>query len=110
MLPALLTELVRAAPELPAATVSAALAELAAWPGDRALAGAIARVLELVVHGRVDAGAALPHLAMACETLCDPRFGDRERAAARFEIETFLPVPTARRGERAGEGVGDGEA
>ena len=90
-----LTELVQRAPELPAPLVRAVLDELAQWPGDRALADAIARVLALVADGKVDAGAALPHLAMACATLCDERLTARERDAARFEIETFVPAAPA---------------
>ena len=88
-----ITALVRSAPELPAEIVQALLAELAACERDKELAGAIARVLALVAEGRVSAGAALPHLAMACETLLDERLTARERAAARYEVETFLPVP-----------------
>jgi hypothetical protein len=53
----------------------------------------IAQVVELVAAEKIDAGIALPALAMACGTLVDPRLGDREREAARFEIETLLPMP-----------------
>ena len=92
MISARITELVQRAPELFAPVVRELLAELAQWAGDRALADAIARVLVLVVDGKVDAGAALPHLAMACATLCDDRLTARERDAARYEIETFVPA------------------
>jgi hypothetical protein len=39
---------------------------------------------------------ALPALAMACATLGDGvrgKLGDRELEAARFEIDTLMPVP-----------------
>jgi len=91
MIGELITALVRSAPELPAEIVASLRAELAACERDRELADAIARVLGLVADGRVAAGAALPHLAMACETLLDERLTARERAAARHEVETFLP-------------------
>ena len=60
------------------------------------LARAIARVVELVAEQLVAPGVALPHLAMACATLVDGVRGkltQRELEAARFEIETLLPVP-----------------
>ncbi len=55
------------------------------------LAHSIARVVELVGEQLVDAGIALPALAMACASLDSPDAGIRE--SARFEIETLLPVP-----------------
>ncbi|HEY5935444.1 MAG TPA: hypothetical protein VIU61_12430 [Kofleriaceae bacterium] len=61
------------------------------------LAQSIARVYELVAAERVPAAIALPHLAMACATLCDPRSTDREHAAAQYEIDTLLPVPPSDR-------------
>ena len=69
----------------------------------RALALAIARIVELVREGRVDPGIALPALAMACaHARGDPRLARRrELEAARYEIETLLPVPApARAGTR----------
>lgn len=61
------------------------------------LAQSIARVYELVVADRVPAAIALPHLAMACATLCDVRSTEREYAAAQYEIDTLLPVPPSDR-------------
>jgi hypothetical protein len=60
------------------------------------LARSIARVVELVAEQLVDPGIALPALAMACATLADGvrgALGARELEAARFEIETLMPVP-----------------
>ena len=60
------------------------------------LARSIARVLGLVVEQRIAPGIALPPLAMACATLAGGvrgALGERELEAARFEIETLLPVP-----------------
>jgi hypothetical protein len=60
------------------------------------LARSIARVVELVAEQLVDPGIALPALAMACATLVDGvrgALGERELEAARFEIETLMPVP-----------------
>ena len=57
------------------------------------LALSIARVVELVGEGLVDPGIALPALAMACATLVDPRATQPTHEAARYEIETLLPVP-----------------
>ena len=60
------------------------------------LARSIARVVELVAEQLVDPGVALPALAMACATLVDGvrgALGARELEAARFEIETLMPVP-----------------
>ena len=80
------------APELAADTITTLAAELRA--NGTPLAQSIAKVIELVGDRTVDAGIALPALAMACGTLVDPRLTDREREAARFEIETLLPLPT----------------
>lgn len=87
----LITRLVQDAPVL----VRTAVDELvgALRRDGRPLARSIAKVVELVGEHLVDPGIALPALAMACSTLCDPRLGEAEREAARFEIETLLPVP-----------------
>ena len=91
MIEPLITRLVQEAPVLDAAVIAELTGELRA--DGRPLAEAIARVVELVGARRIDAGIALPALAMACATLCDPRLTEREREAARYEIETLLPVP-----------------
>lgn len=91
MIEPLITRLVQEAPALDAKTV-AELAQALRSDG-RPLARAIADVVERVAAGSIDPGIALPALAMACATLCDPRLTDREHEAARFEIETLLPVP-----------------
>jgi hypothetical protein len=60
------------------------------------LARSIARVVELVAEQLVAPGIALPPLAMACATLADGMRGKlthRELEAARYEIETLLPLP-----------------
>jgi hypothetical protein len=60
------------------------------------LARSIARVIELVAEQLVDPGIALPALAMACATLADGvrgALGERELEAARYQIETLMPVP-----------------
>ena len=59
----------------------------------RPLARSIAQVLALV-GTEIDPAISLPALAMACGTLCDPRLTERELEAARFEIETLLPLPS----------------
>jgi hypothetical protein len=89
-----LTELVRSAPGLDPALVDAALDDLRSIRAPLALS--IARVLELVGLQLIDPGVALPPLAMACATLADGlrgSLGPRELEAARYEIETLLPVP-----------------
>ena len=88
----LITRLVQDAPVLDSHVIGELVGALRA--DARPLATAIAQVVELVGTGTIDAGIALPALAMACGTLCDPRLTEREREAARFEIETLLPVPT----------------
>ena len=87
----LITRLVREAPVIDA-TVVAEL-RLALERDGAPLARSISRVVELVAEQLVDAGVALPALAMACATLVDPRLDDAARDAARFEIETLLPMP-----------------
>ena len=60
------------------------------------LARSIARVIQLVAEQLVDPGIALPALAMACATLADSVRGaldERALEAARYEIETLMPVP-----------------
>jgi hypothetical protein len=60
------------------------------------LARSIARVVELVAEQLIAPGVALPPLAMTCATLADGVRGkltDRELEAARYQIETLLPVP-----------------
>ncbi len=91
MIEALITRLVQQAPTLDEAVIAELVGELRALGSPLALA--IARVVELVGAGRVDPGIALPALAMASTTLADARLTDRERDAARFEIETLLPLP-----------------
>lgn len=91
-----ITRLIHEAPVLDAGAIADLLAALAAVDRDRQpLARAIAGVVERVRDRHCDPGIALPALAMACATLCDPALGDREREAARYEIETLLPVPGA---------------
>lgn len=91
MIVELITRLVQEAPARDAAVIAQLLGELRANGAPLALS--IARVVELVADDLVDPGIALPALAMACGTLVDPRLTEREREAARFEIETLLPVP-----------------
>jgi hypothetical protein len=88
---ALITNLVQGAPALDRTTLDELVAMLRR--DARPLARSIAKVVELVGEQLIDAGIALPALAMACATLCDVRLGEREREAARFEIETLLPLP-----------------
>jgi len=90
----LITELVQQAPAIDTRIVDELLDELRGWGSKLSLS--IARVVELVAEGLVDPGIALPALAMACGTLADGlrgKLGERELEAARFEIETLLPVP-----------------
>jgi hypothetical protein len=91
---AAITGLVQQAPALDAATLDELVRKLRGVGSPLALA--IARVVELVGTGRVDAGVALPALAMACATLGDGlrgRVSERELEAARYEVETLLPLP-----------------
>jgi hypothetical protein len=53
----------------------------------------VARVVELVGEQLIDAGIALPAIAMACATFNDAALTAREYEAARYEIETLLPLP-----------------
>ena len=86
-----ITTLVQRAPALDAEVIADLVGELRELGSPLALS--IAQVVELVGAGRIDAGIALPALASACATLADPRLTEREREAARYEIETLLPVP-----------------
>jgi hypothetical protein len=100
----LITELVRAAPAARPGGVSAAegrsgsideLVQRLHRVGSP-LARSIARVVELVGEQLIDPGVALPPLAMACATLADGvrgKLGQRALDAARFEIETLMPMP-----------------
>ena len=92
---ALATRIVQEAPVIDRAVLAELLSllEVVGSP----LAKSIARVYELVAAEQVPAAIALPHLAMACATLCDPRSTEREYAAAQYEIETLLPVPPSDR-------------
>ena len=91
-----ITTLVQQAPEIDRAFATQVIDELRA--AGSPLAAAIARIVELVLEQRVDPGIALPALAMAASTLDDVRAGkltEREGEAARYEIETLLPLPGA---------------
>ncbi len=90
----LITQLVQQAPELDESRASELVDHLRSIGSP--LAMAIARVTELVAEQLVNPGIALPALAMACATLGDGirgTLGERELEAARYEIETLLPVP-----------------
>jgi hypothetical protein len=89
-----ITQLVQRAPDADAQVVAELLADLGRVGSP--LARAIARVIELIAARQIDPGIALPPLAMACATLADAArgaLGERELEAARYEIETLLPVP-----------------
>ena len=88
---AAITTLVQSAPALDAQVIETLLDDLRAVGSPLALS--IARVIELVDEQLVDPGIALPALASACATLVSPTLDDRAREAARYEIETLLPVP-----------------
>jgi hypothetical protein len=111
----LITQLVREAPAIDPA-IAGELVERLRHVGSP-LAVSIARVVELVPEGlppnreggevddrprraqRVDPGIALPPLAMACATLAGGVRGELAASAleaARYEIETLLPVPEPR--------------
>lgn len=92
MIEALVTRLVQEAPDLEPAVVTDLTSRLRA--DGRPLALAIARVVDLVAAGAIDQAISLPALAMACGTLCDPRLTAKEHEAARYEIDTLLPVPS----------------
>lgn len=90
----LITELVQRAPIADPAVVDELVDELRLIGSP--LARSIARVTELVAEQLVDPGIALPALAMACATLADGvrgALGERELEAARYQIETLMPVP-----------------
>jgi hypothetical protein len=87
----LITRLVQEAPVLDAGVIAELTAALRT--DGRPLALLIADVVTRVAAATIDPGIALPALAMACATLLDPRLSSREHDAARFEIETLLPVP-----------------
>ena len=91
MIEALITRLVREAPVIDASVVADLRCELE--QNGEPLARSISRVVELVADQLVDPGIALQALAMACATLVDPRLDHTAREAARFEIETLLPLP-----------------
>jgi hypothetical protein len=86
-----ITRLVQEAPVLDPAVIAELCSALRA--DGRPLALSIARVVELVAAGAIDQAISLPALAMACGTLCDPRMGRPEHEAARYEIDTLLPMP-----------------
>ena len=83
-----ITLLVQSAPALDPAVIEKLVDELRADGSPLALS--IARVVELVAEGLVDQGIALPALASACSTLVHT---PAAHEAARYEIETLLPVP-----------------
>jgi len=90
----LVTRLVQTAPILEPRIVDELIVALRGVGSPLALS--IARIAELVADQLVDAGIALPALAMACATLVDGvhgRLGERELEAARYEIETLTPMP-----------------
>jgi hypothetical protein len=83
---------VQSAPALDPRVIENLIEELRAQGSPLALS--IARVVELVGEQLVDPGIALPALASACATLADgKRLGGAALEAARYEIETLLPVP-----------------
>jgi hypothetical protein len=93
-----ITLLVQQAPAIDTAVADLLVLELRSTNHSEAapLALAIARIVELVAEQIVDPGIALPALAMACATLGDGvrgTLGKRELEAARYEIETLLPMP-----------------
>jgi len=90
----LITELVQSAPAADLGLVDE-LVECLHRVGSP-LARSIARVVELVAEQLIAPGIALPPLAMACATLADGVRGKltaRELEAARYEIETLMPMP-----------------
>jgi ABC-type transporter Mla subunit MlaD len=104
----LLTTLVQRAPDLDEElTESAATAALLAAGGNAGhradlalLALACERVIDEVAAGHVAQGLALPALVMSAQTMVQAAASPRERYAgalhaARFEIETLLPLPDA---------------
>ncbi len=91
---ALITRLVQEAPALDPGVVAELVERLEAMSSP--LSRSLATVVQLVGHG-VDPAISLPAIAMACGTLVDPRSTTREYEAARFEIETLLPLPAGQR-------------
>jgi hypothetical protein len=90
----LITQLVQQAPDADPAVVDELVDNLRRVGSP--LARSIARVVELVAEQLIAPGIALPPLAMACATLADGVRGklpDRALEAARYEIETLLPLP-----------------
>jgi hypothetical protein len=97
---AAITELVQQAPDLDRELVDELVRELRTitHADAKPLALSIARIVELVAEHLVDAGIALPALAMACSTLAAGLAGTlttRELEAARYEIDTLTPLPGA---------------
>jgi hypothetical protein len=93
-LESLSTALVQQAPTLDAQTLAQVRDELLAVGSPLALT--IARVYELVEQGVVDPAIALPALAEACATLAAGiagRVDARALEAARYQIDTLLPLP-----------------
>ena len=94
-----ITSLVQGAPAIDVAIAESLVTALRRIAGDaEPLARSVASVLEHVLAGRVDPGIALPPLAMACNTLqgaLDNKLSIRELEAARYEIDTLLPLPAA---------------
>jgi hypothetical protein len=88
------TQLVQSAPDFAPGAIDALIEDLRLIGSPLALA--IARILELIAIQLVDPGIALPPLAMACATLVvgvRGELGERELEAARYEIDTLIPVP-----------------
>lgn len=89
-----ITHLVQIAPDADPEAVDGLIGDLRVIGSPLSLA--IARILELVSLELVDPGIALPPLAMACATLAAAirgTLGERELEAARYEIDTLVPVP-----------------
>ena len=97
-LEAVVTRIVQAAPAIETAAYDD-LVELLRGTARRcdgaqqALALSLARVVEFTGEQLIDPGIALPAIAMACGTLTDTALTPREYEAARYEIETLLPMP-----------------
>jgi hypothetical protein len=98
-----ITQLVREAPALDPAVAGELVEQLRRVGSPLALS--IARIVELVAEGLVAQAIALPHLAMSCATLADGvagRLGGRELEAARYEVDTLLPVSPGGEASRPG--------
>ncbi len=90
----LATKLVQDAPARDVADVTELVLELRAVGSPLALA--IARIVEYVDEGLVDAAISLPAIAEACATLVAGVRGqvdDRVLEAARYQIDTLTPMP-----------------